>query len=404
VRIALRSAKEPWEVVDAQQTFGRNVIHNNVGNLVFSQAVHRALASNDNEVHSNRFKVSAAEVDRINNECDAFVVPLANAFRNQFSRHLVKLADMIEQLTVPVVVIGVGAQAKLHHGTGHLDSLNETVKRFVSAVLERSATIGVRGEFTADYLSSLGFSAVDVIGCPSMYMWGSDLSVSRKVDALTPKSKVSINVSTYVRPMGPILTHQMATYPGLTYLAQDHFTLGRMLGEEPDAENPPADLPVRMSHPIFTEGKARFFLDPMPWIKYLGERDFSMGSRIHGNIVALLGGTPAMVLAHDSRTLELARFHRIPHERIKRIKPETDAAQLYESLDLDALNAAHPGNFENYVQFLERNGLPHIWQPGQGAVDFDRQIASTAYPEPVRVGGSRNPLRRAIPVRRRRTD
>ena len=70
---------------------------------------------------------------------------------------------------------------------------------------------------------------------------------------------------------------------------------------------------MHRSHPFFAERRTRLYADPWPWLADLAAFDFSFGTRIHGNIAALLAGTPAYVLAHDSRTLELARYFEIPH-------------------------------------------------------------------------------------------
>ena len=59
------------------------------------------------------------------------------------------------------------------------------MKAFVRAVLDHGPSIGVRGELTAEYLRSLGFRDVEVVGCPSMFAWGPDLRVERKVPELT---------------------------------------------------------------------------------------------------------------------------------------------------------------------------------------------------------------------------
>jgi Polysaccharide pyruvyl transferase len=384
MRVALRSAKDPWDVVGPLTVYRKNTFRNNVGNLVFSQATHRALLTSRTIIESNRFEVSTAEANRLNDEADVFVVPLANAFRPSFADALDKLSAMIEQLTIPVVVVGVGAQAPLNLNPKRLRRIDDLVKRFVSAVLERSATIGVRGEFTYDYLKRLGFSSVDVIGCPSMYMWGDQFAVTPKVSALTATSKLSMGVSPYVTAMGPVLTHHLERYADLTYLPQDHATLGAMVaGRGVDDEQVPQDAPVRLSHPAFVQDKVRFFVDPAPWIDHLRGRDFYVGTRIHGTIVALLAGTPAMVLAHDSRTLELAEFHKIPHQRIIDLPPDVDAAQLYEQLNLAAMHEAHTTGFASYITFLERNGLPHVWEPGESPDGFDQRIAAVRYPAAV---------------------
>ncbi len=71
-------------------------------------------------------------------------------------------------------------------------------------------------------------------------------------------------------------------------------------------------VPVTLEHPLIRQNRVRFFLDPKAWFAHLANYDFSFGTRIHGNIAALLAGTPALLLAHDSRTLELAHYSRDP--------------------------------------------------------------------------------------------
>jgi polysaccharide pyruvyl transferase WcaK-like protein len=51
------------------------------------------------------------------------------------------------------------------------------------------------------------------------------------------------------------------------------------------------------------------------------ETDFVFGSRIHGSIAAVLSGTPSYLLAHDARTLELARYFDLPHRPMADTRP-----------------------------------------------------------------------------------
>jgi hypothetical protein len=110
-RILLRSAKNPWDVVDADDFVATNLPGNNVGNLVFCQAVHRALSTSTVEVEANRYTYTAELAQEVNDSYDAFVVPLANAFRPNFVDRIGVMTEFIRQLKVPVVVVGVGAQA-----------------------------------------------------------------------------------------------------------------------------------------------------------------------------------------------------------------------------------------------------------------------------------------------------
>ena len=168
---------------------------------------------------------------RVNETYDHLVIPLANAFRTSFLDSLNAMSDLLEKVTIPVSVVGVGAQASLKGSVRGADTLAPAVQRFVRAALKGSPSIGVRGEFTERYLRDLGFGAdeVDVIGCPSMFMFGPDLPVPRRVDAIGPESRIALNISPYVKAMGPISLDHAARYPHLDYIAQDHLTLNLLL-------------------------------------------------------------------------------------------------------------------------------------------------------------------------------
>ena len=174
-QILIRAHKNPFTVADADTTYRQNLIGNNTGNLVFSQAVYRLLSTAGNDLETSGLAKSHPRV--INSRFDHVVIPLANAFRPTYIETLDALSTLIEQLTVPVTVLGVGEQASLNGVYKGADSVKPATTRFVRAVLDRSPSIGVRGERTRDYLNSLGFGDehVKVIGCPSMFMYGPDL-------------------------------------------------------------------------------------------------------------------------------------------------------------------------------------------------------------------------------------
>jgi hypothetical protein len=98
----------------------------------------------------------------------------------------------------------------------------------------------------------------------------------------------------------------------------------------------------------------------------------------------LLAGIPALLLAHDSRTLELAEYHEIPHRTITSIEDGADAISLYAECDWNRLNKAHPDRWDTFASFLEDHRLTHVYEEGQDASAFDEQLAATEYPPPVR--------------------
>ena len=399
-RILIRAGRAPHEAVGLEAAHayrGVGTISTNTGNLLFQDAVYRTLVTPDTELTvdslaSERRGVNQAYIDRINDEFDLVVLPLANAFREDFLTPLERLAGVVEGLKVPVVVTGIGAQLPLDGDPRHQDErIDDAARRFVGAVLERSASIGVRGDLTRDYLVYLGFDAerVDVIGCPSLHV-GIDVEAVRPAGGLDAGSRIALNLTPGVAAARQLLEVNHPRYPKLTYLAQDNPTLGLLLwGEEFPA---PPGMPGSLEHPLVREDKIRVVVDPARWIEFLAGQDFACGTRIHGNVAALLAGRPAYVLAHDSRTLELCRFHQIPHLALTAAGEapgeSLDAADLYERTDLAAFNAARRPNHAAWLQFLDRNQVPH------GArldPDYEAGLAQVRFAEPAR------PLSHATP-------
>jgi hypothetical protein len=388
-QILIRAHKNPFNVADAETTYRQNLIGNNTGNLLFSQAAYRLLSTADADLETSGLGKSQPRV--ISSQFDHVVIPLANAFRTSYLETLDALSNLIEQLTIPVTVLGVGGQASLNGVYKGADIIKPAVTRFVRAVLDRSPSIGVRGERTRDYLKSLGFGDehVKVIGCPSMFIYGPNLKVEPRVESLSFDSPIAFNVSPYVRAMGPLSMYAAEHFPNLVYMAQNIETLELMLyGSYPKGKKMTAmaasGAPITLDHPLIRSDRVRFFLDPKTWLEHLVQYDFSFGTRIHGNIAALLAGTPALLLAHDSRTLELAEYHEIPHRTITSIEDGADAISLYAECDWNRLNKAHPDRWDTFASFLGDHRLTHVYQEGQDASAFDERLAATEYPPPVR--------------------
>lgn len=400
-RILLRARRDPFRVVDAEATIRHNLIGNNVGNLVFSMAAWKTLSSTGAELAADDFAAGPGDADRINAEYDAYVIPLANAFRKSFEPQLIRMTRLIERLTIPVVILGVGAQSNVAYDLEPLRPIERSARAFASAVLERSPTIGVRGEFTETYLRSLGFRDVEVIGCPSMFFHGDRLDVTRKVPAIGPEARLAVNISPYVRAMAPIVEAHRRRYANLVYVAQDLETLALLVRGD---RHPVADErnrnPVYRSHPLLREDRVRFFLDPLPWMRFLAGCDLSFGTRIHGNITSLLAGTPAFVFAHDSRTLELARYFDIPYALMSTLTPDTDIAALYAAADYGPMVEGHRARYETYVAYLARNGLAEgLFDPDRSAA-FDARLAAVDFPPAVHASPSGRGSRIAGRVRR----
>lgn len=389
-RLLLRARKDPFELVSTEASLDRNTIADNSGNLIFSGASYGILATRDTEVTADRFVIDPGAADQINERYDAYVIPLANAFRVSYEANLIRLTKLISKLRIPVVVLGVGAQSNVDYETDRLRRIEPAAKAFVGAVLDRGPSIGVRGAFTASWLQRLGFHDIEVIGCPSLFLPGPQLRIEKRLAALDRGARLTLTVSPYVKAMWPIVARHVARYPNLEYIAQDIDALERLLW---GGSTPNLAMPTRM------------YVDPWPWIGDLQDRDFVFGTRIHGTIAALLAGTPAYVFAHDSRTLELAEYFALPHRRMTDVPADVDAAELHAEADFGAFNDGHAARFATFTAYLERHGLEHVFQPGEDPLAFGRRLVITPFPPAVtarrpdempRIGRESRRLRRAL--------
>ena len=406
-RILMRGGKPPHLALSPGATllFSRaGVFTSNVGNLVFPTAVYRHLKTPATQLMVDGMMLDAGltlkQIARLNEQADVLVLPLADAFRRTFVTQLKRLTKIVANLTIPVVVIGAGGRAMLTDSLDAVEPVNQATKRFVGAVLDHSASIGVRGERTADYLRKLGFGAdsVEVIGCPSMF----DLDhagVIEKPDDLAPNDPMALTLSPYIPGVEKFLAHNMASYPGITYLPQGRQDLRLLLWREPFPDYP-SGLPGDPRHPVYRDGRMAMCVDLRTWSGLVARQRFAFGTRIHGTIVALHAGTPAFLLAHDSRTLELAEYHEIPHLRITEAGPH-DALELFERADFTRYNAVWGQRRAAYARFLERNGLDHTLG-GERDRAYDARLAAARLPGPVRPRQRRfGPIGDAGPEHRR---
>lgn len=388
-RILLRSAKPPHVVLSQEAAFARKragTYSGNAGNLLFTNAVYRLLNTPDAEVVSDsltteRKGMTKAHIERINSEFDHFVLPLANSLRPSFKDGLARLTSVIEKLTIPVTVVGVGAQLPYSGDWSSIDAgIHQGVRRFAKAVLDRTASIGVRGEITKQYLEWLGFAdqQVDVIGCPSMYDFGRSPRVEKHVESLTVDSKIAVNVDHRVPDSFRVLSQNYDRFHDAIFVSQNQQEAALLMWGEPIA-NYPEQLPGDIHHDVYRNGDIRFFQDPRRWIEFMETRDFVFGTRLHGTIAGLLAGTPSILLTHDSRTQELADYHQLPHLPLATNLDKLNAEELYDRTDLTPLNATRAENFDRYISFVERNGLEHIHQRGRANTAYAAQLASAPF-------------------------
>lgn len=392
-KILIRAGMSPLVSHSPMDVLSNNLIGNNIGNMLFPHSIARCLMREDTEIHTFvvRDDYSERAMKKIDETYDCLVLPFANAFRVSFVKDLRAVTRLVGNLTIPCIVVGVGAQANLDKMPKNKE-LADAVKEFMKTILEKSAKVGLRGEFTADYLRSLGFQAerdYTVIGCPSMYLYGGKLP-EMKVAELTERSSVSTNSKVQLpQKFHDFMARSWKSLENYYYIPQVLQEIRLMyMGEVMpyDYHQLPGNFPILPDHDIYKEGRGVSFLDVPSWLRFLGEREFSFGSRIHGNIAAILAGTPCFIVVSDQRIRELAEYHRIPHIMMNELTDDTSIFKLHEHADFSGIAKGHAERFAHYLDFLHENGLKTVFDRDATPVEtpFDTKLREV-FPEPMQL-------------------
>jgi hypothetical protein len=256
-------------------------------------------------------------------------------------------------------------------------ALKKGTSNFLRMVAERGASIGVRGEYTAEIMNGLGIKNVDVVGCPSLLRAP---TAFKEFHRSVQGNKYSFNFSNNARHHAFFeeaisrvendLFRSMLSLDSY-YIVQNEvpeIELMYLLRYKPELNNEDLNFyrTVRSLFNYFDNNnilmnflrwKTKIFFSCSEWISFMSTVDFSVGTRFHGNVAAILAGRPAHILCHDYRTLELCQFYKIPHTSLKDEKYDYRLPSIIERTDMTEFTRRYPQLLDIWSDFLAKNGL-----------------------------------------------
>ena len=351
----------------------------NVGNKFFLTATKNYLKDEADFEHtlfySNRkknFCICDYSIDEINERFRAVVLPQANIFSatDMAIEHMKGFTEVINKLEIPVYVTGVGAQAQDYDSIYELYySIRDVVTEFCKAVYRTGGEFSLRGFFTKEFFDMLGFKSAVVTGCPSIYQVGREFQICER--------KVSeIEFRPVINGYASLLRHNkiydaFIKYNAV-YLDQDEF-IGLLYNSKMFEDLKLDDIELQKyvkkyslnAMKIFAKDKVKLFYDIPIWQDYLKKNNFnfSFGKRIHGNIISIVTGIPAVVMVHDSRTRELAEYFSIPS--VSNLNRYNNLYEMYLEADYSSFNKDFKEKYDNFNRFLIEHGLRKVNLSGQ---------------------------------------
>ncbi len=359
----------------------------NTGNLVYAHAIDCHLPD------AKRVMDMGAPLEQMNRAGSIGVIQGAN----QLGVHFVadRQAERYGNLETKLVILGLGAQSELDF---EIPELPPSTLDWIRAITERAPgagpSLGVRGAFTAEVLDHYGFGAnAEVLGCPSLFLNPSPYLGSEIAERTGMPERVAViagheswpSLAKIEASLARIVTETNGTYIGQHGLRMMRLTRGEAATFEE------ADL-VRCRNHIcpdlepeafvqWTRTYGNVFFDVSAWLEHIRRFDFAIGARIHGTIIALQAGIPALCIAHDSRTLELCQTMGVPHVTPQDIPDgvkREDLLSLFE-FDADAFDANRQLLAKRYVAFLKANSLrPARWLEDIAAASVQERPATAS--------------------------
>ncbi|MEO1673969.1 MAG: polysaccharide pyruvyl transferase family protein [Pseudomonadota bacterium] len=341
----------------------------NTGNLLFSTAVWRQLDGTRKRVG---FRIDPG---KINERFDALVIPAANWINP--GTDLGAVADCIEKLTIPVVIIGLGAQA-VDVDDNPKVPMPAGTERLLRLIAERSHSLSVRGDFTRRVLAAYGIDNVTVTGCPSLYvnfgpkpnpqtptpfdlsrclLHGTRYSVQKPDFSSQPKTEINRALYQFAFKHRLDLLYQSEPEEIAFLLGFDDDSARLTTAQEQHLQKVygAASLDAVWDY-VRTHGKV--FTGMQVWSKAIRDYQFILGTRLHGTIMALNSGVPASLITHDSRTAEIADLAAIPAINGKTMRLSSQSIKAaWDAFDMTPYQERRTQNRRIYHRFLTDNGL-----------------------------------------------
>jgi hypothetical protein len=322
--------------------------------------------------------VRAADIDRYNAEYDYVFLRGSNYIHQHMDWE--NAEAVLSRLRIPVLAFGVGAQAPAQ---GKLQ-LPPTGRKIWQLIAERSTTLGVRGDYTAEVLWEIGVRNVRVVGCPTAFRCNDpDLRIDLppldavKSAGLTVRREVSADYSPdielYLSQHRDFIKSMAARFE-VTLMMQGEVEEKKLLwgnaAQKHEAWQSLKSAPL-LARCYFDAEIERlyetklFYSDAVAdYEKLVRQKDLVLGYRLHGNLMALANRVPSIYFVYDSRTAEFCQTFAIPSYEVYSGKPFV-LEEHWDQARFERFNRAYHMRYRDMRDFLEENAIPNKMRPAR---------------------------------------
>jgi hypothetical protein len=313
--------------------------------------------------------VTDGVVQRIRASCDFILLRGSNYIHEQMDwGHFL---SWIEALDLPVLVIGVGAQAERERAI----VLPTENRRVWQAIADRAPSIGVRGAFSAETLHRNGIHNIEIVGCPSLFR-GLDRNLKLRHAPDGPR-RVTFSLrrevgSTYALDPAAFQATQKRIIAKLALVSDLYLSCHGEPEEKAFFFRAPRHMDRARADLVaqgwFDEVTGRVLQDlyerrlfyvgaPGDYDVYAPQFDAALGYRVHAVLPAVAVGVPGVLFSYDTRSRELAETFDLPIYSPEEFERQTLADALAPQR-FDRFQALFPERYDRMKAFIEKNGVP----------------------------------------------
>ncbi|QFT30557.1 Polysaccharide pyruvyl transferase [Labrenzia sp. THAF82] len=354
------------KIDDPLSTFARGGI--NTGDVLVYDAMLKALAYD--QITNVQFAHAADEKLWPKDDYDATVIRGSNYLTETVD--IGNVIPLLKKLKGPIVPVGVGAQAakykKLELPKGSVEAWK--------IIADKCETIGVRGVYSAEVFNDIGIKNIRIIGCPSFYR---NLRPSIEIKPLDPaNARVGLTLNKYLSAdyasnatktnrMQRALIQAVAKRSANRLYSQGEREETLAIFETGEAKQKHIQSILNKYHlegdkdvEALVSDRMQAFFDVDEWAADARDNvDVLVGFRLHGNVIGLHQGIPAVFFTYDSRIRELSTLFAIPSVEIEDYLP-INLERIFESADFSKVQHVYRLNYAEYYRFLTENGLNHV--------------------------------------------
>jgi len=275
------------------------------------------------------------------NDCDIVLITGTNLYRNSiFDRQHFNIDKrIIAKIKIPIIPFGIGVGGDLNI------SPNRHTRKIVKLIHKRCIVSSVREGYGVEFVNKCGATNVIMTGCPTLYRsLDGNLRVFEKDKY---KKRMLLTITCYKgTPNKDFIDYFMHKY--------NPFVFCQM---ESDFVHLMENWPDKKANFIYSKNLSELASE---YHNMLDKVSIVVGSRVHGNMVALARGIPAYYLCFDARGKGFCETFSLPYVWQGDSDEITKIEKLIQSNDsFKAFETKYSFYYKEMKRFLSINNIPN---------------------------------------------